>query len=65
MTLTCLIVWSSQALPHIEFWRTIPGLVKDGVEFTKGHVQAKINASPPATSCVYHCHRKTVTGDSY
>lgn len=32
----------SEALPHIEFWRTIPGLVADGVTFTRQTVSAKM-----------------------
>lgn len=32
----------TEALPHIEFWRTVPGLVKDGVQYSKALVNAKI-----------------------
>jgi len=36
-----------QAVPHLEFWKTMPGLVKDGVTFSQAKYQEKYGDGAP------------------
>ncbi len=48
-----------QALPHLEFWSTMPGLVKDGVTFSKAKYNERYGDGTPVAMPAAPLHGET------
>jgi|EP01043_Picozoa_sp_COSAG02_P037149 hypothetical protein len=53
-----------QALPHLEFWSTIPGLVKDGVTFSKAKYNERYGDGTPLVKPAAPLHGANAAGET-